>query len=94
MAHRARCATEKTFVATILWRTEQIYGCATEIKNGAPQITYSVVVELGHAIGGQCGGATGGNAVRAIRKRNGVGEGHIDARKLAVYDARRAFDGK
>ena len=48
----------------------------------------------GLAIGGQCGGATGGNAIRASRKRNGAGEGHVDAWKLAVCDARRAFDGK
>ena len=30
-----------------------------------------VGVELGHAIGGQCGGATDGNAVRANGRRNG-----------------------
>ena len=46
------------------------------------------------AIGGQCGGATDGNAVRARRKRNGAGEGHVVAQKLVVYDARRAFDRK
>ena len=45
VAHQARCATENIFVATILWRTEQICRCATETWNGAPQIVLSVVVQ-------------------------------------------------
>ena len=38
------CATEKNFVATILWRTQQTWGCATESENGAPLILLSMVV--------------------------------------------------
>ena len=41
------CATEKKFVATILWRTQQTWGCATESENGAPLILLSVVVVAG-----------------------------------------------
>ena len=51
-------------------------------------------MELGNAIGGQGGGATGGKAVRANRERNGVEAIHFLARKLAIYDACMAFDGR
>ena len=44
MSHQARCATENIFVTRILWRTQQIWGCATELQFGTPLIALSVVV--------------------------------------------------
>ena len=52
-----------------------------------------VGVELGHAIGGQCGGATDGNAVKANERRNGGETSHVELRKLAVCDVRGVLDG-
>ena len=50
-------------------------------------------MELGNAIGGQCGGATGGNVVRANEGRNGGETSHVELRELAVCDVRGVLDG-
>ena len=49
-------------------------------------------MELEHAIGRQCGGATGGNAVRENDGRNGGETGHIELRELAVCDVHEVLD--
>ena len=50
-------------------------------------------MELGHAIGGQCGGATDGNAVRANGVGNGGETGHVELWELTVCDVREVLDG-
>ena len=61
-------------------------------SRGAVHCGRGVGVELGHAIGGQCGGATDGNAYRANERRNGGDTSHVELRKLAVCDVYRVFD--
>ena len=60
---------------------------------GAVHRGWGVGVELGHAIGGQCGGATDGKAVRANERRNGGETSHVELRKVAVCDVRGVLDG-
>ena len=62
-------------------------------SRGAVHRGRGVGVELGHAIGGQCGGATDDNAVRANERRTGGEVGHVELRKLAVCDVHGVLDG-
>ena len=50
-------------------------------------------MELGHAIGGQCGGATDGSAVRASERGNGGEMSHVELLGLTVCDVYGVFDG-
>ena len=50
-------------------------------------------VELGHAIGGQCGGATDGSAVRASERGNGRESSHVELLELAVCDVCEVLNG-
>ena len=52
-----------------------------------------VGVELGHAIGRQCGGATDGNAVRENERRNGGETSHVELQELAVCNVHGVLDG-
>ena len=62
-------------------------------SRGAVHRGRGVGVELGHAIGGSCGGATDGNAVRANERRNGGETSHVELWELAVCDVREVLDG-
>ena len=50
-------------------------------------------VEQGHAIGGQCGGATDDSAVRASERENGRETSHLELLELAVCDVCGVLDG-
>ena len=50
-------------------------------------------MQLGHAIGRQCGGATDDNAVRANERRNDGEASHVELQKLAVCDIHGVVDG-
>ena len=52
-----------------------------------------VGVELGHAIGGQYGGATDDNAIRANERRNGGETGHVELWELTVCNVHGVLDG-
>ena len=45
------------------------------------------------AIGGQCGGATDGSAVRASERENGGETSHVELLELAVYNVCGVLDG-
>ena len=53
----------------------------------------SAGVGLGHAIGGQCGGATDGSAIRASEKGNGGETSHVELLELAVCDICGVLNG-
>ena len=62
-------------------------------SRGAVHRGRGVGVELGHAIGGQCGGAKDGNAVRENERRNGGETSHVELQELTVCNVRRVLDG-
>ena len=53
----------------------------------------SVGVGLGHAIGGQGGGATDGSLVRASERENGRETSHVEPLELAVCDVCGVLNG-
>ena len=53
-------------------------------SRGAAHHGRSAGVGLGHAIGGQCGGATDGRAIRASERENGRETSHVELLELAV----------
>ena len=60
---------------------------------GAAHHGRSAGVGLGHAIGGQCGGATDGSAVRASERENDVETSHVELLELAVCKVCVVLDG-
>ena len=62
-------------------------------SRGAVHHGRGVGVELGHAIGGQCGGATDGSAIRASERGNGGESSHVELLELAVYNICGVLDG-
>ena len=72
--------------------------CAMEVavgfySRGAAHRGQGAGVEQGHAIGGQCGGATDDSAVRAGERGNGRETSHIELLELAVCDVYGVLDG-
>ena len=62
-------------------------------SRGAAHCGWGAGVELGHAIGGQCGGATDDNTVRASKRGIGGETSHVELLELAVYDVCGVLDG-
>ena len=62
-------------------------------SRGAAHRGRSAGVGLGHAIGGQGGGATDGSAVRASERGNGRETSHVELLELAVCDVCSVLDG-
>ena len=66
---------------------------ASFYTRGAVHHGRGVGEDLGHAIGGQCGGATDGSAVRARERGNGGETSHVELLELAVCDVFGVLDG-
>ena len=76
----------------------ELVWCAMEVavgfySRGVAHRGRGVGVELGHAIGGQCGGATDSSAVRASERGNGGETSHVELLELAVYDVCGVLNG-
>ena len=76
----------------------ELVWCAMEVavgfySRGAAHRGRGAGVELGHAIGGQGGGATDGSAVRANERGNGGETSHVELLELAICDVCGVFDG-
>ena len=62
-------------------------------SRGAAHHGRSAGVGLGHAIGGQCGGATDGSVVRASERENGGETSHVELLELAVCSVYGVLNG-